>query len=409
MKLYTRGQVIAYSAVAAVGVLATAAILGFVSFPRNGVEVGTRTVGAEAGSAELSLPTYPVQYADAILGAGSDLTGDEANSIGIYEALNEAVVNVTSISLRYNWFFDPVPQEGTGSGSIIDESGYVLTNWHVIQGASDLRITLADGTEHEGHVVGYDRENDLAVLRFEPPTEPLSVIPFGSSAELRIGQKVLAIGNPFALERTLTTGIVSGLGRSVRVASDVIINSMIQTDASINPGNSGGPLLNSRGEMIGINTVIQSSSGESIGIGFAVPVDTARRVVRDLVAYGRVRRGWIEIDYAIQLFPALSRLNDPAVPDGVLVSEVRPGTNAFAAGIRGGDRERYVRYQMRYIYLGGDVIVEVDGMSVSSRADFYSALEDNKPGDTVTVKVVRGRQKRSFSVTLSERPEGLPW
>ncbi len=404
MKLYSRGQVAIVALMSAAIVLAAAAVIGFLWLP------GSRHQNADEVAIDSSAALWPVQFANAIVDTTQlDLTDDERNSIIVYEALNKGVVNITSVTMRYNWFFDPVPQEGTGSGSIIDRSGLVVTNYHVIQGATDLTVTMADGSEYAGEIVGTDRENDLAVLRFQPPSEGVTIIPFGDSAQLRVGQKVLAIGNPFALERTLTIGVVSGLGRSVRVADTLIIRDMIQTDASINPGNSGGPLLNSRGEMVGINTVIQSSSGESIGIGFAVPIDTAKRVVRDLVEYGRVRRGWIDIGYAIQLFPALARLNNPSVTRGLLVSEVSPRSNAYTAGIRGGDSDRYVRYRMNYIYLGGDVIVEVDGLPVASRADFYSALEDNRPGEEVTVRVVRGRQEKAYSVKLAERPERLPW
>jgi S1-C subfamily serine protease len=258
-------------------------------------------------------------------------------------------------------------------------------------------------------VIGTDRENDLAVVKFNPGEKELTTISFGNSDSLRVGQHVLAIGNPFGYDRTLTTGIVSGLGRPVRTGRNLVIRDMIQTDASINPGNSGGPLLSADGRMIGINTMIYSPSGGSVGIGFAIPVNTARRVVPELIEYGKVRRGWIEI-FPVQLEPSIVRYGDLPVKKGIMVSEVKPGGNADEAGIRGGDRDRAVRYGRSVIYFGGDIIVEVDGTPVKGLSDLFAALEDNKPGQTVEVTVVRGRGKRvSLDVTLAERPEDLQW
>lgn len=337
------------------------------------------------------------------------LSDDELSTIRIYEDRNEAVVNINTETVAYNWFLEPIPQEGsTGSGSIIDERGYVLTNYHVVEGAFRVYVTLADGQRIEGEVIGRDPENDLAVIKFNPSGHRLSTIPMGDSDSLRVGQQVLAIGNPFGLDRTLTTGIVSGLGRPLRARNDLVIRDMIQTDASINPGNSGGPLLDSRGVMIGINTMIVSPTGGSVGIGFAVPVNTARRVVPDLIEYGMVRRGWIDI-VPRQLFPRLVAYADLPVEAGLLVSELVPGGNAAAAGLRGGDRGRAVRYGRTVIYLGGDIIVAVDGTPVESIANLYEALEDNLPGETVTVEYIRGRRRLETQVVLSERPERFQW
>jgi S1-C subfamily serine protease len=334
----------------------------------------------------------------------ANVSEDEKENIQIYKILNEAVVNITSVSYGYNWFLEPVPQEGTGSGSIIDQQGYVITNYHVVKDAEKLFLTLADGTEHEGKVIGVDPENDLAVIRFDPKGKQLTVIPFGSSANLLVGQKVLAIGNPFGLERTLTTGIVSGLGRPIKLDSNFVIREMIQTDASINPGNSGGPLLNSKGEMIGINTIIYSPSGGSVGIGFAVPVDTAKRVIPELIRDGKVTRGWIDI-VPVQLFPALVDYAGIPVKEGILISEVSPGGMAEKAGLKGGDKNKAVQYRRSVIYLGGDIITEVDGLKITSLADFYAALEDNRPGEIVTVKALRGGAQKSFSVKLVSRSQ----
>jgi S1-C subfamily serine protease len=414
VKLYSRWQIVLYSLGAAVLVLAAAAAAGLLRLPGRG-DARSPSDGSAPQETVIQLessPSEPVRgrVPSEITGQAVQYSGsysqDEANNIQIYERLNPAVVNITSVSFEYNWFLEPVPREGTGSGSIIDQKGHVLTNYHVIKDAEQLSVTLADGENFKGEVVGVDRENDLAVVRFDPKGEPLTVISLGSSEGLRVGQKVLAIGNPFALDRTLTTGIVSGLGRPVRSDSGIVIREMIQTDASINPGNSGGPLLNSRGEMIGVNTMIYSPSGGSVGIGFAVPVDTAKRVVPDLIRYGKVQRGWIDI-VPVQLFPALVRYANLPVSDGILVSEVTPGSNAEKAGLKGGDQQ--VRYGRSTFRVGGDVVVEVDKTPVTSFADLLGALEDNKPGETVNVVVVRGRRRVELSVKLSERPQNLNW
>ncbi len=405
MKLYSRGQVALIAAAAAILVLAAAALTGFLRLPPGFRERG-QPAAQPASRAQVALPVLPAPHEPVIIPAqyAGSLSPEEANNIEIYDRLNKAVVNVTSVTYGYNWFLEPVPQQGTGSGSIIDAKGYVLTNYHVVKDAEELSVTLADGGEHKGKVVGMDPENDLAVIKFDPAGTPLSVIPFGSSAKLRVGQKVLAIGNPFGLDRTLTTGIISGLGRPVKTESGLVIREMIQTDASINPGNSGGPLLNSRGEMIGINTMIFSPSGGSVGIGFAVPVETAKRVVPDLLRYGQVRRGWLDIT-PVQLFPALVRYADLPVSQGILVSEVASGSTAELAGLRGG-REA-VRYGRSLIYVGGDIIVAVDKMPVTSINDLLGALEDKKPGESVEVKIVRNRKPLTLTVKLSQRPQDL--
>jgi S1-C subfamily serine protease len=310
------------------------------------------------------------------------------------------VVNVTAIAMDYHWFLDAVPRSGAGSGTIIDREGHVVTNYHVVKDARMVSVTLASGEEREGRVVGADPETDLAVVKFDPRGLDLTAIPFGRSSDLLVGQKVLAIGNPFALSRTLTTGVVSGLGRPISAVNGVIIREMIQTDASINPGNSGGPLLNSRGEMIGINTTIISPTGGSVGIGFAVPIDTARRVLPELLRHGEVRRGWIDVR-PVQLFPRLVRQLRLPVERGILVSEAIQGGNAAAAGIRGGNRS--VRWGRSVFRAGGDIILEVDGTETASIADLFNALEDNKPGERVQVAYQRGSRRHTTTVILSRR------
>ncbi|MCL2809755.1 MAG: trypsin-like peptidase domain-containing protein, partial [Treponema sp.] len=299
---------------------------------------------------------------------------------------------------------EPIPQEGSsGSGSIIDIRGYVLTNNHVIQNAHRVFINLADGSQFEGEVIGVDPENDLAVLKFNPPNGmELRTIPYGDSSTLLVGQKVLAIGNPFALERTLTVGIVSGLGRPIQSSRNRIIRDMIQTDASINPGNSGGPLLDTQGRMIGINTMIYSPSGGSVGIGFAVPVNTAKRVVNELIEHGRVRRGWIDAT-VVQLFPGLVRHARLPVDSGLLISRTRRNGLAERAGLRQGTEP--VQYGRNVIYLGGDIITAVNGLKTNTLADLYASLEASRPGDTVTVEIIRGNQPVTLRVTLADREE----
>ncbi len=394
MKLYSRFQVLLYSLASAASVLILAYLAGFFSFPGKWHEPDIKEFIPEQ-----VIGALPVQY-------NNFPSSDEQNNIQIYERLNEAVVNITSVTFEYNWFLEPVPREGTGSGSIIDQKGHVLTNYHVIKDASKLSITLANGSEYEGRVIGVDAENDLAVIKFDPKGKVLTIISFAASNDVKVGQKVLAIGNPFALARTLTTGIVSGLGRPVKTKSGLIIREMIQTDASINPGNSGGPLLNSRGEMIGVNTMIFSPSGGSIGIGFTVPISTARRVVPDLIRYGKVLRGWIDIT-PVQLFPALVRYGRLPVSKGILVSKVKPGSPAARAGLKAGGEA--VRYGRSIINLGGDIIIAVDREPVNSLYDLLGALEDNKPGEIVEVKIIRGRKEKTLYVTLSKRPQNFQW
>jgi S1-C subfamily serine protease len=413
MKLYSWRQVVFFSLLTGIMVILFAVGIGFLPLKKSTAAEGTGALSAKAGAvvekdpleALNRLETYPVnlQLNTADL---APFTMDERENITVYEQFNEAVVNITTETVGINWFLEPVPQEGgSGSGSIIGTQGYVLTNNHVIENAYKVFINLADGSQIEGTVVGTDQENDLAVLRFEPPEGlQLKTIPFGDSGNLRVGQKVLAIGNPFALERTLTVGIVSGLGRPIQTSRQNIIRDMIQTDASINPGNSGGPLLDAQGRMIGINTMIYSPSGGSVGIGFAVPVNTAKRVVAELIEFGRVRRGWIDASM-VQLFPALVRYAELPVSTGLLVSRTRRNGFAEQAGIRQGSNP--VRYGSSVIYLGGDIITKVDGMPVNRLADLYSALEDNKPGEKIAVEVLRGSRTVRLEITLADREEIL--
>jgi S1-C subfamily serine protease len=401
--------------------LALAAALGISLVASNFGGSQHRTAGTmapaalESSSEPASTPLAAGAPQPAAMNVLSEAVGaysqDERENIDVYERLNVAVVNITTETVAINWFLEPVPQQGgSGSGSIIDRRGYVMTNNHVIKDAYKVFVILSDGSRFEGKVIGADPENDLAVVKFDPPKDvALTIIPFGDSGVLRVGQKVLAIGNPFGLERTLTKGIVSGLGRPVQQDARTIIRDMIQTDASINPGNSGGPLLNARGEIIGVNTMIYSPSGGSVGVGFAVPVNTAKRIVPDLIKFGSVKRGWIDVEY-VQLFPALieymkEKGSPLPVDEGLLISATKRGGNADKVGIRGGSLP--VRYYQNVFNVGGDVIVSADGFEINSLADLYSALEDNKPGDKVRVEYFRGSRKLTSDVVLSDRAESL--
>jgi len=422
MKLYSRNQLIFFSLMSAMIVVLFALGIGLLKFPKSTNRIESN-IAPEAASENLvqassrnstnedffnevyetSLNTRLLQRNTADLSA---YTEEERQNITIYEQLNAGVVNITTETVAINWFLEPVPQAGgSGSGSIINTRGYVLTNNHVIENANKVFINLADGSQFEGTVVGTDPENDIAVLKFDPPRGmELRVIPFGSSDNLMVGQRVLAIGNPFALERTLTVGIVSGLGRPIQNSANHIIKNMIQTDASINPGNSGGPLLNTQGQMIGVNTMIYSPSGGSVGIGFAVPVNTAKRVVAEIIEYGKVRRGWIDAT-VVQLFPSLVRYANLPVSAGLLVSRTLRGGLAERAGLRQGSDP--VQYGRSVIYLGGDIITAVNGMKTANLADLYSALEDNKPGEVVKVDVNRGGTTHTLNITLADREEVL--
>jgi len=402
MKLYSRRQLASLCAIVAVAALALGAIIAWKILPAHSIaqKDGSRQQSSPV-TQEAPVRATPVQYdaVPSLKAAGP--TDDELNSIEIYERANKAVVHITSVTIEYDWFMEAMPQEGTGSGFIIDQDGHVLTNYHVVKDAKQLTVTLADGTAVDGKVVGADPQNDLAVVQFTPKSTPLTTVPYGNSGSLRVGQKVLAIGNPFAFDRTLTTGVVSGLGRPIQTDDGYVIREMIQTDAAINPGNSGGPLLNSRGELIGINTAIYSPSGASAGVGFALPINTARRVAEELIRYGFVKRGWIDIEW-VALEPRIVRYFRLPVQSGILVSVAR--TNASQAGIRGGDQANAVRYGSKVLYGNGDVITEVNGVKVASFSDYTGALEATKPDQVVDVKIMRGTQEKVVKVKLTEKP-----
>ena len=420
MKLYSHSQLIKCTILSVVAaVLLTAAICVNISKKKNNI-TNNGDISEVANQADVSaaeqmvsdsvennvsfLEQNPASIISVAGGNGTTgYTQEEVQNINVYSLCNEAVVNINTQVTAYDWFLQPYVQDGgSGSGSIIDKRGYILTNVHVIADATKIYVSLFDGTQYEAEVVGTDLDSDLAVIKFNPPAGmELKTIAFGDSTGLKVGQRVIAIGNPFGLERTMTTGIVSGLGRPIQNSNNRIIRDMVQTDAAINPGNSGGPLLDTNGKMIGINTMIQSSSGSSAGVGFAVPSTTAIRVVADLIKYGKVHRGTIDATI-IQMSRRIAQYAGLDIATGVLVSEVQRGGNAEGAGLKGGTEAAYYGSRRDIIYIGGDVITQIDDIAVTSLADYYSALESKRAGDIVTVVVRRNRKDITLKIKLVE-------
>lgn len=326
------------------------------------------------------------------------LTPDEEANIRVYEGANRSVVNVnTKGTVTAGLFLFEVPSEGAGSASVIDRQGHLLTNYHVVEGANEIQVVLYDGSEYLAKLVGFDVATDVAVLRIDAPAELLEPVIFGSSSDLQVGQRVFAIGNPFGLERTLTTGIISSLNRSLPTRSGRTIKSIIQTDAAINPGNSGGPLLDSQGLLIGMNTAIASRTGQSAGVGFAIPVATLARVVPQLILKGRVTRA----------DPGIARVYQ--TEKGLLVAGLVPDGPAERAGIRGFKLVRERRRQgpfmtdvTRIDRTGADTILAVDGKPTKTADDFLSAVETRQPGERVLITVEREGRRLDVPVILDE-------
>jgi S1-C subfamily serine protease len=338
----------------------------------------------------------------------SGLASLEQEIIAVYGAVGRGVVNITSRSYAYDFFFRPVPQEGSGSGIVYDQEGHIITNFHVIEGAEELFVTLPDESTVPAKVVGSDPSNDLAVIKVEADPALLQPVPLGESDDLRVGQFVVAIGNPFGLERTLTVGVVSALGRVIQSPDESFIGEIIQTDAAINPGNSGGPLLDLSGRIIGVNTAIFSPSQASAGIGFAVPVDTVRRVVPALIENGYFPHPWLGINYVWSLTAERAQVLRQAgmavpVEEGVLIIEVSPTGPAAAAGLRGG-RER-VRFGGAILTIGGDILTAINGEPIANDQELLQYLDtQTEVGDTIQVTLWREGQELTVGVTLDERP-----
>ncbi len=323
---------------------------------------------------------------------------DEQNSIEVYKAISPGVAFITTSSKFENFFGEQFEREsGNGSGSVIDNEGHILTNYHVIEGASKLTVSFGGEKVYPAKLVGGDPDTDLAVIKIIAPTRGLTVIPLGDSDKLDVGQKVLAIGNPFGLDRTLTTGVISGLQRPIRARNDRPIDAAIQTDASINPGNSGGPLLDKFGRMIGINSQILSPAGGSVGVGFAVPVNTAKRIVPQLIKFGEVRRP--DLGAVLRGVEELGQRNNLRLPveKGLLVLRTYQGGAADQAGIRGlsSDNEGMIL---------GDIILSADGEGLNNMDDLYRFLDKKKIGDSINLKLFRNGNNVSVPVRLVPAP-----
>ncbi|MBI5286088.1 MAG: trypsin-like peptidase domain-containing protein [Deltaproteobacteria bacterium] len=328
------------------------------------------------------------------------LSPEEEVNIKIYQQMGPSVVNIINTTISYDFFFNPIPESGTGSGSIIDKKGYILTNNHVVENAQRLEVTLYDGSKWEAKVVGTDPSNDIAVIKIDAPSDRLKTILFGDSSDIRVGQKVLAIGNPFGLERTLTVGIISSLGRTLRAANGRLMRGIIQTDAAINPGNSGGPLLDSDGRTIGINSAIFSPVGANVGIGFAIPVNTVKKVLSQLIEKGYVSRPWLGI-MGQNIGPGLAGLLK-LPSQGILIAEVVRGGPAEKVGIKGA--KRVVAIGNLQLAIGGDLVVAINGKTIKSMDELSEVVESRLPGESLELTIIRDGKRMVVKVTLTESP-----
>jgi S1-C subfamily serine protease len=330
----------------------------------------------------------------------SPLTEDESRTVNIYRQVSPAVANIITQAVEYDFFMNAVPVEGAGSGFVIDPKGYVLTNYHVVEGAEKIEVALGDRNHYPAKFIGADERNDVALLKIDPKGAMLTAVPLGDSSNLQVGQKVIAIGNPFGFSSTLTTGVVSALGRTVQTGEKTFIDQAIQTDAAINRGNSGGPLLNSHGEVIGINSAIYTPSGTTAGIGFAIPISMAKEIAHDLMTDGRVHRADLGLGATIDLWPGLAQALDLPVSQGLLVERLPANSAAAHAGLKGGTRA--VMAGLQRLIIGGDVIVAIDGKPVNSSLDVNIATNHKKPGESVTLTIYRANTKMEIPVTLNE-------
>jgi putative serine protease PepD len=352
---------------------------------------------AAAAIARLQAPDTPPSVLAAA--PAGDASTDEQNNIEVYKTISPAVVNITSTTIQYDFFFNVFPVQGSGSGFLIDNKGNIVTNYHVISGARSVEVVLADQSRHPAKLVGRDPATDLAVIKIDT-NKSLPYVKLGTSDALQVGQKVLAIGNPFGFSGTLTTGIISSVGRNIRDEQGNVLEEVIQTDAAINPGNSGGPLLNARGEVIGINTAIFGQT--NLGIGFAIPIDSAKSVLTDLLQEGRVRRAFLGV-ISQEITPPLAELLNLPSPQGLLIAQLNRGGPAEQAGLRPGRQGVVIGNQQ--VVIGGDLIVDVDGIPIASTADLNRALRRKKPGDAARVTIFRGNQRMTVEVKLGERSD----
>jgi S1-C subfamily serine protease len=340
--------------------------------------------------------SHPAEVEITEAAPGESLDGEEQNNISVYKKNIPSVVNVTSRAMTFDFFYGLVPQEGQGSGFVIDKDGHILTNYHVIADARQVEVTMHNRKKYKATVVGTDPPHDLAVIQIKAPDLVPAIL--GDSRNLQVGQKVYAIGNPFGLAGTMTRGIVSSI-RPVREPNGAMIDEAIQTDAAINPGNSGGPLMNWHGEVIGINTMILSNVGQNAGIGFAIPINTAKAVLNDLMTLGRVRRPAL----GVRTVPISSELADQLglpVDYGLLIIGVVPGSSADQAGLKAGSERAYLGNTP--IMLGGDLIVAIDDQKIQDQDDLTQMMNNHRAGDTVKITIYRGKRKMDLSVSLGE-------
>ena len=322
------------------------------------------------------------------------LLEDEKNNISVYENVNKSVVNITSRGFQVDEFFLlAVPTEGSGSGFVIDKLGHIVTNYHVVENAKELIVTLYNGQQYSASLVGVDPNNDLAVVKIKIPPEKLFPVKLGTSTNLKVGQKVLAIGNPFGLERTLTTGVISSIGRTLRTESGRLMKGIIQTDAAINPGNSGGPLLNSAGSVVALNTAIVSRVGQSSGIGFAIPINTVKRVVGDLIKHGYVIR------------PNIGILQVYETGNGLLITKLEDNGPAKKAGLRGPKITIQRQGVIEYASIDrtkADLITRVDDKEIKTLDEFLDYIESKNPGNVIKLTIMREARKLSIPVILGK-------
>jgi len=328
----------------------------------------------------------------------------EKRVIDVYTRVSPAVVNITTQVLRRSFFFEAIPAEGAGSGFVIDTEGHILTNYHVIEGAQQIEVTFIDETTLPAQLIGADPGNDLAVLKVDAPAERLVPVEFGTSDNLQVGQRAIAIGNPFGqFGGTLTTGVISALDRTLQGPDGRQLAGIIQTDAAINKGNSGGPLLDSAGRVIGINSAIFSPSGTNVGVGFAMPVDTIQRVLPDLLTLGHYRHPWLGIRFGYHITPGLADILKLPVKQGILLVELYRDSPLAANGVKGAQQEEILGNQR--IFVGGDIVTAINGEKVNSTEDLQTLLETKYQVDnTVTVTIVSDGQERDITVTLTEEP-----
>lgn len=333
---------------------------------------------------------------------------EEQRVIAVYQQASPAVVNITTQVLRQSFFFGLIPEEGSGSGFVYDRDGHIITNYHVVKGASEIVVSFGGEKELPAEIVGVDPPNDLAVLRVPELPEGTEPIPLGDSDSLQVGQRAIAIGNPFGqFERTLTVGVVSAVNRSVQTEDDRVLRGVIQTDAAINRGNSGGPLLDSNGRLIGVNTALFSPTGTSAGVGLAIPVNKLKQIIPELIEHGRYPHPWLGIEgLGYELYPELARALDLPVDQGLLIARLYRNSPASRAGLRGATEE--VIYRQLRLLVGGDILTAIDGVPLDSWDDLDAYLqEQTEVGQTVRLTIWRGDQEMTIEVKLGEMPQGL--